>query len=281
MMKLLVLGGNGMAGHVLVDYFRRQEGWEVAYTSRDRRDSQALYLDAGEEEQVTAVLEQVRPDVVINAVGILNRDAEEHERLAYQVNGLLPHLLRRKLEEWGGKLVHISTDCVFSGEKGDYTEFDLPDGSSVYAISKAMGEVRHPPHLTVRTSIIGPEIRSTRIGLFDWFMSQEGVVKGYTRVFWNGVTTLQLAKSVERMLAAGTSGLVHLTAPQKVSKYELLGLFQDIFGKTGVTIEPDDHFRQDRTLRCTRNEAALLAPDYRTMLGELREWMDHDSSRYN
>lgn len=281
MMKLLVLGGNGMAGHVLVDYFRRQEGWEVAYTSRDRRDSRALYLDAGEEDQVAALLEQLRPDVVINAVGLLNRNAEEQERLAYRVNGLLPHLLRRKLEEWGGKLVHISTDCVFSGEKGDYTEFDLPDGSSVYAISKAMGEVRHPPHLTVRTSIIGPEIRSARIGLFDWFMSQEGVVKGYTRVFWNGVTTLQLAKSVDRMLAAGTSGLVHLTAPRKISKYELLGMFQDIFGKTGVTIEPDDRLRQDRTLRCTRSEAALLAPDYRTMLAELREWMDHDSSRYN
>ncbi len=279
-MKLCILGGNGMAGHMLVDYFRSKEGWEVTYTSRDRKDPHALYLDAGDEGQVLALLDQLRPDVVMNAVGILNRDAEEHERLAYQVNGLLPHLLRRKLEEWAGKLVHISTDCVFSGEQGDYTEFDLPDGSTVYAISKAMGEVRHPPHLTVRTSIVGPEIRSTRIGLFDWFMSQQGEVKGFTQVYWNGVTTLQLAKSVEQMLGAGTSGLVHLTAPQKVSKYELLGLFQDMFGKTDAVIVPDDHFRQDRTLRCTRTEAALLVPEYRTMLAEMRDWMRAHPSRY-
>lgn len=281
MMKLLILGGNGMAGHVLVDYFRKKEEWEVVYTSRDGCDSHALYLDAGEMDQVSGLLDEIRPDVVINAVGILNRNAEEHERMAYQVNGMLPHLLRRKLEEWGGKLVHISTDCVFSGERGDYTEFDLPDGSSVYAISKAMGEVRHPPHLTVRTSIVGPEIRSTRIGLFDWFMSRQGEVKGYTRVYWNGVTTLQLAKSVERMLAAGTSGLVHLTAPQKVSKYELLCLFQDMFSKADAVIVPDDHFRQDRTLRCTRSDAALLVPEYRTMLAEMRDWIEADPSRYS
>ncbi|MDF2936161.1 MAG: dTDP-4-dehydrorhamnose reductase [Paenibacillaceae bacterium] len=280
MMKLLILGGNGMAGHVLVGYFRKRQDWEVAYTSRDRNDPHALYLDAGDEGQVTEMLDRLRPDVVINAVGILNRDAEEHESLAYQVNGILPHLLRRKQEEWGGRLVHISTDCVFSGDKGDYTEFDLPDGSSVYAISKAMGEVRHPPHLTVRTSIIGPEIRSTRIGLFDWFMSRQGVVKGYTQVYWNGVTTVQLAKSVEEMLAAGTSGLVHLTAPQKVSKYELLCLFQETFGKDDAVIEPDGQFRQDRTLRRTRNDDALLVPEYRTMLAEMRDWMESDPSRY-
>ncbi|RAV01242.1 SDR family oxidoreductase [Paenibacillus sp. YN15] len=279
-MKLLILGGNGMAGHVLVHYFRQRQDWEVLYTSRDGRDSHALYLDAGDDGQVTALLDRLRPDVVINAIGILNRDAEEHERLAYQVNGLLPHLLRQKLGEWGGKLVHISTDCVFSGERGDYTEFDLPDGSSVYAVSKAMGEVRHPPHLTVRTSIVGPEIRSSRIGLFDWFMSRQGVVKGYTEVYWNGVTTLQLAKSVERMLAAGISGLVHLTAPQKVSKYELLCLFKEIFGKTDAVIVPDGHFRQDRTLRCTREDAALAVPEYRIMLAELRDWMESDPSRY-
>ncbi|MDF2927524.1 MAG: family oxidoreductase [Paenibacillaceae bacterium] len=280
-MKLLILGGNGMAGHVLVQYFRRQRDWDVFYTSRDHSDPHALYLDAADEAQMDSVLEQVRPDVVINAIGILNKQAEEHEMLAYQVNGMLPHHLRKRMDAWGGKLVHISTDCVFSGDRGDYTEYDLPDGSSVYAKSKAIGEVRQPPHLTVRTSIIGPEIRRSRIGLFNWFMSQSGTVQGYTQVYWNGVTTLQLAKSIELMLGDGTSGLVHLTAAEKVSKYQLLHLFKETFGKKDVTIVPEGDFVQDRSLHCTREDKALKTLPYAEMLAEMRDWMqqyDYGSS---
>lgn len=279
-MKLLILGGNGMAGHVLVRYFRQKSDWGVFYTSRDTTDPHALYLDAGDEAQTDHLLRQVRPDIVINAIGLLNQQAEANESLAYQINGLLPHHLRKRMDAAGGKLVHISTDCVFSGERGDYTEDDVPDGSTVYAKSKAIGEVRQEPHLTVRTSIIGPEIRSNRIGLFDWFMSRQGMVKGYTRVYWNGVTTLQLAQSIERMLAAGTSGLVHLTAEEKVSKYELLQLIQQTFGKTDADLQPDGVLFQDRSLRCTREDEALRTVAYRQMLTELYNWMKPYSYGY-
>lgn len=273
-MKMLILGGNGMAGHMLVQYFRNRPDWGVFYTSRDRSDPQALYLDARDEEATDRLLEVIRPQVVVNAVGILNRHAEENEALAYRLNGMLPHQLRKRMDALGGKLVHISTDCVFSGERGDYLEDDQPDGTSVYAKSKAIGEVRQAPHLTVRTSIIGPEIRDARIGLFNWFMSQTGVVQGYTQVYWNGVTTLQLAKSIERMLQDDLAGLVHLAAPEKLSKHELLLLFADIFGKKDVKVEPFDGFRQDRTLRCTREERALFTPGYREMLGDMRAFME-------
>lgn len=277
MMKMLILGGNGMAGHMLVRYFSSRTDWGVFYTSRDRSDPRALYLDAGLEDETDRLLDMVRPDVVVNAIGVLNRDAEEHEMLAYRLNGMLPHQLRKKMDALGGKLVHISTDCVFSGTRGDYAENDPPDGVTVYAKSKAIGEVRQAPHLTVRTSIIGPEIRRHRIGLFDWFMSQTGVVHGYTEVFWNGVTTLQLAKSIERMLKEGTSGLVHLTAPEKVSKHRLLQMLQEVFGKRDAVIEPHGEFRQDRTLVCTREEEALRTPAYRDMLEELRDFMEEMS----
>lgn len=273
-MKMLILGGNGMAGHVLVRYFRSRPGWGVFYTSRDRADPEALYLDADDEEATDRLLETVRPDVVVNAIGVLNRHAEEQEALAYRLNGMLPHQLRKRMDALGGRLVHISTDCVFSGLRGDYAEGDQPDGTSVYALTKAIGEVRQPPHLTVRTSIIGPEIREQRIGLFDWFMSQTGSVQGYTQVYWNGVTTLQLAKSIEQLLEDKVSGLVHLTAPQKVSKHELLQLFAEAFDKTDAVIEPYDAFRQDRTLCNTRSEKALAAPPYRQMLSELRSFME-------
>ncbi|WP_409341798.1 SDR family oxidoreductase [Paenibacillus sp. MBLB4367] len=273
-MRILVLGGRGMAGHMLIDYLRRETGHDVRYTTRDASDAQGICLDAADLPSVEKLLEQLRPDAVINAIGMLNEHAASNEEEAFYVNGLLPHHLRRLVERNGGKLVHISTDCVFSGERGDYEEGDLPDGTSVYARSKAMGEVRSPLHLTIRTSIIGPEIRDNGIGLFAWFMKQKGVVKGYTRVMWNGVTTLQLAKSAVRMLEGGVTGLYHLTAADKASKCELLRMFQAAFDKEDVTIVPDDAIRLDRTLRNTRSDFDPKVPALSVMISEMREWME-------
>lgn len=274
-MKLLILGGNGMAGHVLVRYFRQHAEHEVVYTMRSGHDAQAIPLDASDLGELDRVLEQERPDVVINAVGILNQHADQDEKQAFIVNGLVPHRIANKLDAmaYGGKLVHISTDCVFSGERGDYTEAETPDGTSTYARTKAAGEVQTRGHLTVRTSIIGPEVRDHGIGLMAWFMAQSGTVNGYTRVYWNGVTTLQLAKSIEQLLAADREGLVHLTAPQKVSKCELLQLMAEVFGKEDVDIVPDGQQQLDRTLRSTRTDVKVAVPDYRVMLTELRDWM--------
>lgn len=265
-----------MAGHMLVDYLKHRTGHEVAFTARDTDDPQGFLWDAADLPGIERLIERIRPDAVINAIGILNDHAARNEETAFYVNGLLPHHLRRISERAGAKLVHISTDCVFSGEKGDYEESDLPDGTSVYARSKAMGEVRSPLHLTIRTSIIGPEIRESGIGLFAWFMKQEGVVKGYTHSIWNGVTTLQLAKSAIWMIENDVSGLYHLTAPEKASKYELLRMFQQTFGKEDVTIVPDDVLRLDRTLRNTRLDEAQAhaVPSLSAMLNEMRDWME-------
>jgi dTDP-4-dehydrorhamnose reductase len=272
-MKLLILGGKGMAGHVMVRYFSEQPGTTVYFTSRDPNDPASLYLDACDEDQVKSLLQLVRPDVTLNCIGLLNEAAARRKDEAMQVNSLLPHRLRRLAELTGGKLVHISTDCVFSGRKGGYREDDPPDGESAYAKTKAMGEVRQPPHLTVRTSIIGPELKDG-IGLFQWFMQQQGEVAGYRRVLWNGVTTLQLAKSIDWMLTEGTEGLVHLTAPSPVSKCKLLQLLQTAFDKTGVTIVPSDEPVLDRTLVNTRASFRPPVTDYPDMLAELRQFME-------
>ncbi len=263
-----------MAGHVMVRYFREQPGFGVFYTSRDRSDPNAIYLDASLPGMAESIIDVVRPDVVVNGIGILNQDAVKREREAVQINGLLPHQLRKKLDAVGGKLVHISTDCVFSGSKGDYTEQDPPDGDSAYARTKAIGEVRSDNHLTVRTSIIGPEIRPNGMGLFDWFMKQQGTVQGYTAAMWNGVTTVQLARSVHELLKMNVTGLIHLTAPEKISKHDLLLLFQEVFGKHDVTVEPYDGFVQDRTLRNTRTDFQVEVPGYPQMIREMRDWME-------
>ncbi|QCT01911.1 putative NAD-dependent epimerase/dehydratase [Paenibacillus algicola] len=270
-MKMLVLGGNGMAGHVLVDYFRRH-GHHVFYTTRDRRSEDGLLLDAGDIGAVEHIVRAVSPEVIINAVGVLNQFAEQDKINAYHINGFLPHRLRHMADAISARLIHISTDCVFSGSRGGYQEKDTPDGTSVYALTKALGEVSHPEHLTIRTSIIGPEIRSGGIGLFEWFMRQEGKVSGYRNVWWNGVTTLELAKAIHHFISSDLGGLIHLAHPEPLSKYELLQLFKDLWNKEDTLIEPDDAMVQDRTLISTREDVEYALPSYPDMLRELRQW---------
>jgi dTDP-4-dehydrorhamnose reductase len=263
-----------MAGHILVDYFRRQGVHSVFYTTRDVTDPNGLVLDVNDSFMVDRLVEAVHPDVIINAVGVLNSFADEDKIGAYHINGFLPHRLRRMADSIGARLIHISTDCVFSGDRGAYREDDLTDGTSAYAITKALGEVQDEGHLTIRTSIIGPEIRQGGIGLMQWFMSSTGEVGGYTRVFWNGVTTLELAKWVDHYLDSPVSGLIHLAHPEPVSKHDLLVLFQQVWNKLDVKIVPDDSMVQDRTLVSTREDVKTDLPDYSTMLKELALWME-------
>ncbi|MGG6311759.1 dTDP-4-dehydrorhamnose reductase family protein [Paenibacillus macerans] len=272
-MKILVLGGSGMAGHVLVRYFREQGKHQVFYTSRDTSDPESLILDVTDMLAVDQAVQLVRPDLIVNAVGVLNQFADRDKIMAYHINGFLPHRLRHLADKVKAKLIHISTDCVFSGDRGNYREDDQPDGVTTYALTKTLGEVRDEGHLTIRTSIIGPEIRPDGIGLFHWFMSQEGKVGGYRRVKWNGVTTLQLAKAVEALMDRPVSGLIHLAHTEIVSKYEMLQMFSEIWGKTNVEIEPDDGPAIDRTLVSTRTEAAVPLPSFRQMLEEMADWM--------
>lgn len=272
-MKMLILGGHGMAGHVLVRHFREQGEHQVFYTSRDPGDPGSLILDAGDIVAVDQAVQLVRPDVIINAVGVLNQFADHDKIMAYHINGFLPHRLRHLADKTGARLIHISTDCVFLGDRGGYREDDQPDGVTTYALTKALGEVRDEGHLTIRTSIIGPEIRRQGIGLFHWFMNQEGKVSGYRRVKWNGVTTVQLAQTIDWLLDRPVSGLIHLAHPEVVSKYEMLHLFREIWGKTDIEIEPDDGPALDRTLVNTRPEAAVPLPPFRQMLEDMAEWM--------
>ncbi|MGP4082416.1 dTDP-4-dehydrorhamnose reductase family protein [Pseudalkalibacillus sp. R45] len=277
-MNVLVLGGHGMAGHMIVNYFKSLKEYEITFTHRSPAEQEGIYLDVRKEENLRNVLRKVQPDVVINCVGILNQSAAEYPIDAIKVNSLLPHILKSELSTIGGKLIHISTDCVFDGMKGNYSESAQPDGSSMYAKTKALGEVTEDPHLTIRTSIIGPELKDG-IGLFNWFMKQKGEVNGYTNVLWNGVTTLELAKTIQTFIQQDINGLYHLTAPESISKYALLLKFQKIFNKTDIVIHPFENAVCDRTLLNTRKELDHRVPHYDEMLLELRDWMKVNAYR--
>lgn len=271
-MKVLILGGKGMAGHVMTAFLKQHPQYEVYYTSRDRKDEQSLFLDVTDYKGLEEIVDSIKPDITINCVGILNDHASNNPLLAFQVNSLLPHQLAKLMDRHQGKLIQISTDCVFSGTKGDYTESDIPDGTSVYSQSKQLGEINNGKHLTIRTSIIGPELKDNGIGLFLWFMKKSGEIKGYKNVMWNGVTTLELAKATEKMIRHNVSGLYHLGSERKVSKYDLLKLIQEVFEKDDVKILPDTSFVLDRTIKNTRTDFTYYIPPYEEMLTELKEW---------
>jgi dTDP-4-dehydrorhamnose reductase len=274
-MKILILGGQGMAGHVIAAYFLNKPQYQVFYTSRDRNDPNGIYLDVTHSKSLEELINTLKPDITINCVGILNEHASHNPTVAFQVNSLLPHQLAKLTERYQGKLIQISTDCVFSGEKGDYTETDFTDGTSIYAQSKQIGEIISDKHLTIRTSIIGPELKENGIGLFLWFMKQRGKIKGYENVLWNGVTTLELAKAIEEMIKNNVTGLYHLGSETKISKFMLLKLFQEVYEKKDVEIIPDDAIVLDRTIKNTRTDFHYPVPSYQEMLLELRDWMNN------
>ncbi|WP_176345134.1 sugar nucleotide-binding protein [Priestia aryabhattai] len=269
-MKLLILGGKGMAGHIIAKYFTYRKNYEVFYTSRDINDKNSIYLDVTNSTRLEKVIEEIKPNIIVNCIGVLNDYANQNTKRAFQVNSLLPHQVVKLTERYQGKLIHISTDCVFSGLKGNYTESDIPDGTSIYAQSKQLGEIINDKHLTIRTSIIGPELKENGIGLFLWFMKQKGQIKGYERVLWNGVTTLELAKAIESMVEHNVTGLYHLGSDQKISKYMLLKLIQEVFKKTDVEILSDSEIVLDRTLKSTRTDFYYQIPTYKEMLIDMK-----------
>ncbi|MDR6224331.1 dTDP-4-dehydrorhamnose reductase family protein [Desmospora profundinema] len=278
-MKILILGGGGMAGHMLRDYLAANEH-EVWWTVRRREPHPlSLPLDLLQKGEVDSILERIQPEVVINATGILKDEAAHRLEEAIFVNSFFPHRLARRGKRYGFRLIQISTDCVFSGDRGGYTEEDLPDTTTIYGKTKSLGEVIDSTNLTIRTSIIGPELKPDGIGLFHWFMNQAGVLEGYRNVYWNGVTTLELGKAIQWSLSRPISGLVHLASPQKISKYTLLHLFKEVFDRNEITILPRDDLRSDKTLINSREDFTYLVPPYPVMLKELKDWMETQTER--
>ena len=272
-MKILILGGDGMAGHMAADYLNKLAGYQVLHTTRRLPGKAAIQCDALDFDRVGSIISEQKPDFVINAIGLLNQEVDRRPYEGITLNSLLPHFLAKELDKYGGRLIHISTDCVFSGAFGSYTEDSPADGLSLYAKTKSLGEVKESNHLTIRTSIIGPEKKHDGIGLLQWFQKQKGTISGYTNVWWNGVTTLELAKFIRYAMDNRLNGLCHLHAPEKVNKYELLKLFKEYLLKDDVNIIPDGAYASDKTLISTRQDIAYFVPSYRSMMEELCDWM--------
>ena len=273
--KILVIGSKGMAGHIIYYFFKENTSYEIIDIARDDAFFDSCYkFDITHFDKLASTLSAEQPDVVINCIGILNKDAEDNPHKAILLNSYLPHFLASKGEKSGFKLVHISTDCVFNGKKGNYAETSDKDGIGFYAQSKALGEVVYKNNLTLRTSIIGPELKSTGIGLFDWFMNQMGSVKGYSNAIWTGITTYELAKSIKSALEQDLAGLHHLVNGSIINKRDLLILFKEIFRENDpLEIVDFEDYKIDKSLIITKDDFQYKFPTYPQMLTEMKEWM--------
>ena len=277
--KVVVLGSQGMAGHIMAEVLDETGLYEVLGVARQKGKYVDTVLDVTDAKALESYLEDVRPDYVINCVGALVSQSRDDVPTAILLNSYLPNFLSQLGNTLDYKLIHISTDCVFSGKDGQYTEASFRDGDDNYARTKALGEVINEKDLTIRTSIIGPELKSNGTGLLDWFFKQEGTLNGYTQAYWSGVTTLELAKATVEFLKQDITGLYQLCPKEKISKYELLKLFAKVWDKE-IKVIPFDDYKVDKSLVCTRTEFNYPAPAFEKMLIEMKEWMEVHSEYY-
>jgi len=265
-MRVLVVGASGMIGSTVLRVLSEKSDWQVFGTVRDlsvkRFFSAAISecliagVDVEYPDLMVKVLDQIRPDVVVNCAGLTKHKPEADDPLvSIPINTLMPHRLAGLCKLVGARLIHVSTDCVFSGEKGGYVESDYADARDVYGKSKALGEVLYPHTITLRTSTIGHELQS-QYGLLDWFLAQQGRCKGYTRAIFSGLPTVVFAQVIRDIVIPNKqlSGLYHVAA-EPIGKFDLLKLIAKVYGKT-IDIEPDDKLVIDRSLNAKRFQMA-------------------------
>lgn len=278
--RILILGSIGMAGHIITLFFKEKGKDVTAYSMTPFPYCDNIIGNAFETEKFKSMLLNGQYDVIINCIGILNQTAEDNHSEALYLNSYLPHLIADTIKDKTTKLMHMSTDCVFAGNTGPYYEKSLRDGATFYDRSKALGEVEDNKNLTFRNSIIGPDMNENGIGLFNWFMKQKGTIKGFTGALWTGVTTLTLAKAMEKAIEENLCGLYNLVNNESISKYDLLVLFNKYFRNNSLTILKNDDLKLDKSLRNTRNDFSFVVPSYDQMVLEMKEWVDYHPNLY-
>jgi dTDP-4-dehydrorhamnose reductase len=290
-MRVLILGGDGMLGHrALIELAKdhqvvvtlRQDSQNYSSYSLFSFENAIFGVDARDLMRLVEVIGGYEPDVVINAIGMVKqRQASVDVIQTLEINALLPHRLAAICRAARARLIHISTDCVFSGLRGSYSEDDVPEASDLYGRSKLLGEVTGPGCITLRTSIIGLELKR-RKSLIEWYLAARGPIPGYTRAIYSGLTTIELARVIRLLIERfrDCEGLYHVVA-EPISKYEILRQLTGILGRTDVSVVPEDSFVCDRSMRGERFEKATgyRAPSWDQLLRELGEEIRGQSTR--
>ncbi len=272
-MKILVIGSNGMAGHIITQYLKNQ-GHDVQTTARNKAN---YFLDIENTSIVKSFLDGIKHDYdfIINCIGLLVKDSIDRPDRAAIINSWFPHAIEQATKHSHTKLIHLSTDCVFDGKKGDYVESDLHTEMNAYGSSKSLGEVNNNKDITFRMSIIGTEIKENGSGLLNWLLKNKDTeIPGWENAWWNGITTLQLAKCINQYINNPTiSGVFHLVNNEnKINKYDLLCKINQVFGLNKNIIKTQGPKPVNKILINTRDDFDFDIPDYDTQLRELKDF---------
>jgi dTDP-4-dehydrorhamnose reductase len=277
-MKVLVVGATGMLGSTVFRFLSISKDFDVYGTARSQEFKNHLdgnlvqkiicNVDIENSDSLDRVFSDIKPDVVINCIGLIKQLAEADDPLiAILINALFPHKLAKLCKLYNARFIHISTDCVFSGSRGNYNETDFCDANDLYGRSKLLGEVLYPHSITLRTSIIGHELLSKH-ALIDWFLSQDKFVKGYKKAIFSGLPTMELARVIRDCVIPNVNltGVFHV-AVEPISKFDLLNLVADVYGKT-IQIIPDDSVVINRSLNASKFKKATgyIAPDWKDLV---------------
>ena len=268
--RILILGSSGLIGHQVYNYLKDNSDFSLSNISYRRKlNNETILLDARNEQNFLGQIKRIQPSYIVNCIGVLISGSKQDSESAMLLNAHLPHKLAKLANNINAKLIHMSTDCVFSGNKqSPYLETDEKDGSDTYAKTKSLGEIDSKNHLTIRTSVIGPEIINGSGELFHWFMNQSGVIDGFTKAIWSGVTTIELAKAVKWFINNNTIGLYQLTNGIPIKKYDLLHLFKNYTDKN-IEIHKIEGSDINKSFIDTRKEINYLLPTYDQMIGDM------------
>ena len=273
-MKILIVGSNGMAGHVVAKYLQ-QQGHNITTVARNNAN---YFLDIEDTKLTKQFFEERKNDynVVINCIGLLVKDSIDRPDRAAIINSWFPHCLEHVFKDTSTKVIHLSTDCVFDGKKGDYVESDIHTEMNAYGSSKSLGEINNSKDITFRMSIIGPEVKNNGTGLLNWVVNNvDNELQGWENAWWNGITTLQLAKCINQFLTSSitTSGVYHLVNnDNKINKYELLCKINSVYNLNKTIVRTTGPKPVNKILIDTRKEINFNILDYDTQLIELRNF---------
>lgn len=271
-----------MAGHVISYFLQLDKTILLDTISRTSNFikynlNNEYFLDlTNDYKKLRPIIDLNKYDFIINCVGLLVKDSNEFKDNAILLNSFLPHYIETLTEKSKTKIIQISTDCVFSGKKGRYIESDQKDGNNFYDISKSIGEINNKKDLTIRTSIIGPELKKSGTGLLNWFYNESidlKPIQGYSQVHWNGMTTINLYRIIKLSIEKNLSGIYHSFSNEVVSKYQLLGLFSKIFFNSNQFISKNDLIISDKTLATINNPKLIVLDSFENQIIELKKFI--------
>ena len=279
--RVLILGSTGLIGHQIYNYLKNDGNYELHNIAfREKIEKDTIILDARDENNLIEQRKILKPEYIINCIGILISASNKDPKSAIFLNAYMPHRLEALSNKINAKLTHISTDCVFSGSKKEpYIENDYKDGKDTYAKTKGLGEIISDKHLTLRTSVVGPELKTDGEELFHWFMNQEDEISGFTKSIWSGVTTIELAKAVKWSIENNITGLYHVTNNSSITKYELLKLFKK-YTKKKIEIKKVDGKDIDKSFIDTRLLLDYEIPTYEKMISDMVDLINDNRSLY-